>query len=339
MKDVHYGKGTGKNSGTIPSSGLDGPQPKTRRQRQNPRKGDLHRQTVRIRFQQKRISIFNLICIDERRSVVVGIPESGVVVSDSPFFNEVFEGIHEKCSQLHYTLSIQYLYDREQAQAALRGNKADGIILLGTEMAAEDYQPFEQCPVPIVVLDTYFETVQVNYVLINNTQGAYQATGFLIKRCMSQPGYLRSAYPIGNFNERANGFYQAIRDYGMSPSKSVVHLLSPAPDGAYADMCCLLEQQEELACCYFADNDAIACAAMRALQEHGYRIPEDISIIGFDDIPVCGYVIPALTTVRVSKRYLGNTAVSHLIRLMEEKTNVCCKIEISTELVVRGSVR
>ncbi len=265
--------------------------------------------------------------------------KSGVVVSDSPFFNEVFEGIHEKCSQLHYTLSIQYLYDREQAQAALRGNKADGIILLGTEMAAEDYQPFEQCPVPIVVLDTYFETVQANYVLINNTQGAYQATGFLIKRCMSQPGYLRSAYPIGNFNERANGFYQAIRDYGMSPSKSVVHLLSPAPDGAYADMCCLLEQQEELACCYFADNDAIACAAMRALQEHGYRIPEDISIIGFDDIPVCGYVVPALTTVRVSKRYLGNTAVSHLIRLMEEKTNVCCKIEISTELVVRGSVR
>lgn len=265
--------------------------------------------------------------------------KSGVVVSDSPFFNEVFEGIHEKCSQLHYTLSIQYLYDREQAQAALRGNKADGIILLGTEMAAEDYQPFEQCPVPIVVLDTYFETVQANYVLINNSQGAYQATGFLIKRCMSQPGYLRSAYPIGNFNERANGFYQAIRDYGMSPSKSVVHLLSPAPDGAYADMCCLLEQQEELACCYFADNDAIACAAMRALQEHGYRIPEDISIIGFDDIPVCGYVVPALTTVRVSKRYLGNTAVSHLIRLMEEKTNVCCKIEISTELVVRGSVR
>ena len=265
--------------------------------------------------------------------------KSGVVVSDSPFFNEVFEGIHEKCSQLHYTLSIQYLYDREQAQAALRGNKADGIILLGTEMAAEDYQPFERCPVPIVVLDTYFETVQANYVLINNTQGAYQATGFLIKRCMSQPGYLRSAYPIGNFNERANGFYQAIRDYGMSPSKSVVHLLSPAPDGAYADMCCLLEQQEELACCYFADNDAIACAAMRALQEHGYRIPEDISIIGFDDIPVCGYVVPALTTVRVSKRYLGNTAVSHLIRLMEEKTNVCCKIEISTELVVRGSVR
>ena len=124
--------------------------------------------------------------------------KSGVVVSDSPFFNEVFEGIHEKCSQLHYTLSIQYLYDREQAQAALRANTADGIILLGTEIAAEDYQPFEQCPVPIVVLDTYFETVQANYVLINNTQGAYQATGFLIKRCMSQPGYLRSAYPIGN---------------------------------------------------------------------------------------------------------------------------------------------
>lgn len=101
----------------------------------------------------------------------------------------------------------------------------------------------------------------------------------------------------------------------------------------------LLEQQEELACVILPTTTPSPALRCRALQEHGYRIPEDLSIIGFDDIPVCGYVVPALTTVRVSKRYLGNTAVSHLIRLMEEKTNVCCKIEISTELVVRGSVR
>ena len=271
------------------------------------------------------------------------VQTSSAIFSYAPIFDEILRGAVQECQATPYRMKVQQFYAQqdtlEQQISDLRVSDCTGIILLGTEMNQDVALAFLSLRMPVIVVDSNVEPLDCSCVVINNTQGAYQATGFLIKRCMSQPGYLRSAYPIGNFNERANGFYQAIRDYGMSPSKSVVHLLSPAPDGAYADMCCLLEQQEELACCYFADNDAIACAAMRALQEHGYRIPEDISIIGFDDIPVCGYVVPALTTVRVSKRYLGNTAVSHLIRLMEEKTNVCCKIEISTELVVRGSVR
>lgn len=75
-------------------------------------------------------------------------------------------------------------------------------------------------------------------------------------------------------------------------------------DGAYADMLELLAQQESLANCYFADNDTIAAGALRALKEYGYRIPQDISIIGFDDLPLCNYLDPPLTTVQVSKQYM-----------------------------------
>lgn len=267
--------------------------------------------------------------------------KSGAVISDSPFFTDVFEGVNEGCKAYNYNLNIKYVYDREDAESSLKEIEPNtkGIILLGTEMMPSDYEPFSKFKLPIVVLDTYFETINSNYVLINNTQGAYLATNFLIKRCKSQPGYLRSAYPIGNFNERANGFYQALRANGMSPSKSIVHSLSPTIDGAYADMCCFLDQHEDLASCYFADNDVIACAAIKAFKEYGYQIPNDISVIGFDDTPVCNYIVPTLTTIQVSKQYLGKTAAARLVQIIDEKQYTYAKIEISTQLIVRNSVK
>ena len=101
------------------------------------------------------------------------------------------------------------------------------------------------------------------------------------------------------FEERADGFYKAIRKNGMSTSRSIVHQLTPSIDGAYSDMKELLKNNVELSTCYFADNDLIAAGALRALTEAGYRIPHDISIIGFDDMPLCTYTIPALTTIHV----------------------------------------
>ena len=95
---------------------------------------------------------------------------------------------------------------------------------------------------------------------INNVQGAYHATNFLISQCRCQPGYLHSSFPISNFEERANGFYNSIRYNGMSASKSIVHKLTPSQEGAYSDMKAIIESGEELATAYFADNDQIGRA-------------------------------------------------------------------------------
>ena len=81
------------------------------------------------------------------------------------------------------------------------------------------FAPFLTLPVPIVVLDTFFEGISANYVQIANVQGAFLAAGHLIRKYRTQPGYLRSSYPIGNFSERADGFYKAIRKNGMPASK------------------------------------------------------------------------------------------------------------------------
>ena len=211
------------------------------------------------------------------------------------------------------------------------------MLFRSTEMNAQDFQRFKSLPLPLVLLDTYFETVQTNYVLINNVQGAYLATSYLIKRTRQQPGYLRSSYSIGNFEERAAGFYHAIRSGGMSASKSIVHRLTPSIEGAFSDMMEILEQEEELAQCYFADNDLIAVGAMRALKAKGYRIPDDIAIVGFDNIEFSNIVEPSLTTIHVPKKEMGQIAAERLFHLIEKKETTPVKIEIATRLVKRHS--
>lgn len=263
----------------------------------------------------------------------------GAVVADTPFFSQLTEGIEQACSQASYILSISYLYENENVISQLRKiNCCNGIILLGTEMRYEDFQPFDSLDIPIVVLDTYYEGLKYDCVLINNVQGAYQAACCLLDKTGVQPGYLRSSYAVGNFDERADGFYRAIRTYGLSPSCSQVLSLTPSMEGAYEDMKALLEAGEKPVRGYFADNDLIAAGAMKAFLEYGFRIPEDVAVVGFDDMPFCTYVEPSLTTVRVPKQYMGQLAVRRLTELLRNELHYPVKTEIDTQLVYRRSV-
>ena len=266
--------------------------------------------------------------------------KDGAVVTDTPFFSELSEGIDLECKRLQYFLNIQYVYEDEKIDETLHmlsriGVK--GLIVLGTEMEKEDIRPFCKCGIPFVLLDNYFEELDIDCVLINNKKGAYTAADHLIRNRKKQPGYLHSSYSINNFEERADGFYKAIRRHGMSTSRSIVHLLTPSAEGAYSDMLELIRQGEPLADCYFADNDLIAAGAIRAFRESGYRIPQDIAVIGFDNMPVCTYLDPTLTTIHVPKEDLGKMAVR---RLQDRIMNPECppaKTEISTVLIKRKS--
>ncbi len=266
---------------------------------------------------------------------------SGAVVSDTPFFADLTDGISAACKKAHYDLVIRYLYEDEDLEDrlyALQRTEFKGIILLATEMDAVSLAHFARIKTPILLLDSYFETAGYNCVIINNIQGAYLAADYLIRKRKSQPGYLRSAYRIGNFDERADGFYKAVRAAGMSTAKSLVHRLTPSQEGAYADMKALLEAGEKPADGYFADNDHIAIGALKALKEAGYRIPEDVAIVGFDDIPLCEYLSPPLTTIHVPKHVYGETAVRRLLEMVEQKDSCPTKTEIGTKLVKRKSV-
>lgn len=285
--------------------------------------------------------------ISEKRSMngsvyLVLYKKHGTIVTDTPFFSEVTEGVSLECKNQNFKLKISYIYEDDTLQKQiedLRYSDCSGMILLGTEMNAGDLSPFLSLSFPLVLLDAYFDTVPCDCVLMDNLQGAYLAARYLIRKCKTQPGYLRSSYQIGNFSRRATGFYNAVRDSGMSASKSIVHRLPPSIDGAYADMLEIIRSKETLAPCYFADNDLIAVGAMKAFRQCDISVPGDISVVGFDNMPVSSVIEPALTTVHVPKQYMGECAVRRLAEIMQNPGQPPVKIEVSTTLMKRQSVR
>ena len=205
-------------------------------------------------------------------------------------------------------------------------------------MREEAVRPFLKLPFPVVILDAYFEALNCTYVLPNNRQGAYVATDYLISRRMKQPGYLQSAYPLRNFSERLEGFYHAVHDNGMSRSRCIIHQLSPSIDGAMADMLAVIDRGDALADCYFADNDLIAIGTIKALRLRNYKVPQDIAVIGFDNVSEGRIIDPALTTISVPRHYMGQVAARELLLQIEEPRQHTCKIEVSGNLVKRFSV-
>lgn len=263
----------------------------------------------------------------------------GAVVADTPFFSQLTQGIENACRGYGYNLAVRYV-DGERADEDFREIARagyGGAVVLGTEMDGHDFTFLETLSLPLVLLDSYSERAACDCVLINNRQGAFNAASYLISKYKSQAGYLHSGYPIHNFSERADGFYKAIREHGMSPSRCVRHELTPSLEGAYADMKNILSSGEKLARCYFADNDLIAAGAMRALSEAGHKIPQDVAVFGFDDMPLCTYTTPSLSTVGVPKQFMGKIAAERILARMNAPEADTTTTEVNTKLIRRGS--
>ncbi len=255
---------------------------------------------------------------------------------------EMLDGITEICQQNKCKLrTVKVNSDDDSLEdciADLRLNPVDGLLILGTSISISVIKMFTDLNIPVVLLDTPIDNVDCSRVCINNMQGSYNATNYLIQRRKTQPGYLASNIRLSNFTERKIGFKQALSDNGLSFSQSVVHKLSPSIDGAFADFMTLLEQNTKLADCYFADNDLIAIGVIRALLSKGYRVPEDVGIVGFDNIDISHILQPSLSSIAFSRKYLGQIAAANLLNKIENKNQPNLKIQLDTRLVKRFSV-
>lgn len=299
---------------------------------------DSLRRKVRDTAQMMGYDFSRLSKKNRNEIVLIIFLKSGAVVGDTPFFEHLFKGIGMACRKQEINLTTVYSNTLDDLRSLLCTLPRDvGVIFLATEADANDCKPVVESNLPHVILDAYFEHLDSNYVLINNVHGAFVATNYLIRLTGKQPGYLRSSYAIANFAERSDGFYKALRVNGLSASNSIVHQLCPSTEGAYSDLHDLLSSGERIADCYFADNDLIAAGAIRALKEHGWRVPQDVAVIGFDDISLCECLDPPLSTVHVPKEYMGSQSVARLLSILHNGDQEKTKIEIDTQLVLRKS--
>jgi LacI family purine nucleotide synthesis repressor len=264
----------------------------------------------------------------------------GYVVSDTPFFSALIEGTERECRLEGYEMVISHIISGEDnINEIVKQDNVAGVLLLATEMEEDDIEPFRNLNVPVIVLDSYFKTLDFDYVLMNNKKGAYQAVKYLWENGHNDIGCLGSSKPIANFKDRYEGYKEALTEAGLKAEKRYELFLEPTLEGAYMDMKNALEKGNlKLPTAYFAFNDIIALGAIRAMKEFGIKVPEQVSVVGFDDMPFSEMSSPRLTTVRVYKQYIGKTAVRRLLQKISQQDEVNLKIEINTDLIKRDSV-
>lgn len=263
--------------------------------------------------------------------------KNGQIIEDTPFFQSLIEGFEEECHRLGYEMVISRADQREadyenQVREILHEQGA-AVVVLATEMMDGDLDPYRNAPCPLILLDHWSESMEFNAVLINNADAARMITEHLLNYGHKEIGYLKGSFRIKGFRSRYVGFLTALRKKKIPYREEFTVTLGTSLNDAYQDMLKYLEKNPVLPTAYFADNDMIALGAMKALQEKGYRIPEDVSIVGFDDLPFSEISSPGLTTLRVPNREMGKMAVRRAAELIEgiaadavTKTQVCPKI-------------
>lgn len=266
----------------------------------------------------------------------------GQIIDESPFFTYILEGINHSISKYGYNLNFIYInkkMSKAEQEHQLRSGNCKGLILFAVEMRYDDLQLFKDSGLPFVVLDNSFQENDVDAVAINNVQGTAKAIAHLCEMGHDEIGYIRSKVRINSFDERYSAFKRLLKRMGKVFQREYLVDTGYSESEIKEDVKAYLNSHEKLPTAFFAENDFIGCNAMRAIQEAGYLVPEDISVVGFDDRPICAVVEPGLTTINVPKDIFGPTAVDLLISKMEKKREQSLKVEVGTNLVIRNSVK
>ena len=268
--------------------------------------------------------------------------KNGLIIDDTPFFGFLISGIEQECREFGYELVISNLDSRSpdyvEKAKQLMNEPGSAIILLGTELSPEDLMLYKNSGCPLLLLDYWSFDMDFNGVMINNADSARKAVNYLVANGHNSIGYLKGKFRILGFEQRQSGYHSALRENELPFKPEYVVELSTTMNEAYKDMLVFLDHKPALPTAFFADNDMIALGAMKALQDRDYRIPEDVSIIGFDDLPFCEISSPRLTSLRVPKQEMGRLAVRKLIDMVKREDDILSKIQVCTEFVERDSV-
>ncbi len=269
--------------------------------------------------------------------------KNGLIIDDTPFFTLLINGIEQECREAGFEMAIGNVDarqpDYEEQARQMVNEPGTAIILLGTELEAEDLELYRNTVSPVLLLDYWSFDMDFNAVMINNADSARMAVNYLYNKGHKQIGYLKGRFRILGFRQRQSGYHSALVENGLADNKEFCVELDTTMNGAYRDMLKYLEGKPDLPTAYFADNDMIALGAMKALQEKGYKIPEDVSVIGFDDLPFSEISTPGLTSLRVPKQEMGRMAVRKVIEMMKGDDGVRTKLQVCTAFVERNSVK
>ena len=253
-----------------------------------------------------------------KRSHVLGVVLSSI---DDPFFSEILQGIEEIIQSSGYSLFIAAAHrdpkrEREIVQAMVE-HRADGVIICSTSFSEERSRQFVQWGVPMVVVNNQSVEVFRHSIYHDDVDGMRQVTRHLIDLGHTCLAYIGNSASGRTILDRFTGFRQEMDSAGLAiPAASIYEVPGGGiEEGLIAAKYFLsLPVHPTALLCY---NDMMAIGVMKGLQQAGIRIPDDVSVTGFDNIVFSAYTTPPLTTLDQPKRFIGAEAARLLLELLD----------------------
>lgn len=275
-----------------------------------------------------------------QESLTIGLLVPGM---HQPFFATLAYLIQKTLFASNYrTLMCSSEEDGENESAyvdMLVRQRVDGVIVAPTGYASEAISALLS-KAPVVLVDRDLPDIQVNRVLADNFQGGYDAASHLLKLGHKHIALIGGPSYSAAMQQRTRGVEQAFRDAGMELDPAMIFMsqsgLSEFETGFQPAMTLLRRSNRPTA--IFALNDVGAVGVMHAASEVGLRLPEDLSVVGFDDVPLASYVIPALTTIRQPIHEMAAAAAKLLLDRIKSGTPEPYEtVTLGMKLVKRGS--
>lgn len=254
-----------------------------------------------------------------------------------PFYMKMYNSINKQMSQLHYSVIMEpitaAMLEEERMPNIIVERKVDGIIVLG-QIMSEYLREVRESRIPVVYLDFYDRNMEVPSVINDNVYGSYMLTNYLVGKGHKKIAYVGSIYSTSSILDRYLGYYRSLLVNHIPLREDYI-----LPDRDECGYSIEIDLPKDMPTAFVCNCDTVANMLMNQLLRQGYRIPEDISVVGFDNYSSeSNYRLPLLTTIEVNIEEMTKNAVEFIIRLIKGEEDLGGRKVISGKLIIRDSV-
>jgi len=268
----------------------------------------------------------------------------GILIPDitNPFFAEIARGVEDAANKNNFNVILCNTDDKLKKERTylqiLRGKRVDGLILGTAHVNDKSILELEREKFPYILVSRNIEGLDKNCIIVDDVEGGMMASEYLIKLGHRRIAHITGPLKTRSALNRLKGYKLALKKYEIEYRGELVGEGDFKIKGGYQVMKRFLKLAEPPTA-IFAANDLLALGAMQAIQKKNFHVPEDFSVVGFNDIELASFVYPPLTTIRQPMLEMGESAVRMLLRIIEEGEFNQRKIVLKPKLIIRESCK
>lgn len=267
----------------------------------------------------------------------------GLIIPDiqNPFYSGIVRGVEDVAYGNNYAVilcnSDEDPNKEEFYLNVLRSESVDGIILPPIRQYGKVVEEVIDSGIPLICVDRKYKKKQVDTVVVNNEKGALSAVEHLLEKGHKRIAFITSLSKFSSFQERQVGYRKALETHNIQYDENLVKEADPRSSKDAREITLKLLQSEKPPTALFVANNLMCLGALDAIKKLDFKIPEDISLIMFDDMPWAKVITPSITTVKQPGYEIGRRAGELFFQRVEDPEREVVEVMMETELIIRES--